>query len=48
MGTPFFVAFIHRHSSVDSDFLQREALEGRDVSIFDCFDAITSSSFLLP
>ncbi len=43
-GTPFFVAFIHRHSSVDSDFLQREALEGRDVSIFDCFDAITSNN----
>ncbi len=46
IGTLFFVAFIHRHASVDSDFLQREALEGRDVSIFDCFDAITSNNTL--
>ena len=45
-GTPFFVAFLHQHSSKDSTFLQNEALEGRDVHVFDCFDVISSTDIL--
>ena len=45
-GTPYFMAFLHQHSSKDSTFLQNEALEGRDVHVFDCFDVISSTDIL--
>ena len=48
IATPFFVAFVHRHSSVDSVFLLNEVRDGgRDVHVFDCFDATKSDSTLL-
>ena len=40
------MAFFHQHSSVDSTFLQNEALKGRDVHVFDCFDVISSTDIL--
>ncbi len=45
---PHFTAFVHRHESrsEDSVFLHSEALEGRDVYILDCFDAISSNNTL--
>ena len=45
-GTPFFMAFLHQHSSEDSTFLQNEALENRDVHVFDCSDVISSTDIL--
>ena len=45
-GNHFFVAFLHQNSFEDSTFLQNEALEGRDVHVFDCFDAISSTDIL--
>ena len=45
-GTPFFMAFIHQCSSMDSEFLQKEAINGGDVHIFDCFDYACSQKHL--
>ncbi len=47
-STPLFIAFVHRHASRSKDaaFLRTEALEGRDVYILDCFDAISSNNTL--
>ena len=44
--TPFFMAFIHQCSSMDSEFLQKEAINGGDVHIFDCFDDAWSQNHL--
>ena len=40
------MAFLHQHSSEDSTFLQNEAIEGRDVHAFDCFNVISSTDIL--
>jgi len=37
-GNPFFMAVVHRSASTDPEHLLKEALDGGDVHIFDCFD----------
>ena len=36
--TPHFLAFVHQYSSSDVHYLCKEAMSGKDIHIFDCFD----------
>ena len=36
--TPRFLVFVHQYSSSDTQYLWTEAMSGKDVHIFDCFD----------
>lgn len=44
--TPFFYGLVHRSSSFDCIHLKNEAKEGRDVHIFDYFDAKVSNGII--
>ena len=46
IGEPYFVAFVHQHTSTDSAFLLDKVQEKSNVHVFDCFDATTFNSTL--
>ncbi len=45
-STPRFFAFIHQYSSSDAPYLCKEAISGKDVHIFDCFDGTVKDGTL--
>jgi hypothetical protein len=44
--TPHFMIVVHQYPSSDAKYLYTEAKKGKDVHIFDCFDAVVGAQTL--